>query len=135
MINKFISLPVDEKLLLIEAIVMLFISKIVVYLPFRYYIKLLKSPKRIETKVDLMFLNKISISLHRANKLVFWKNICLVKSVAARLMLKRRGIPSVLTLGLQFEYGKKLSAHAWIKVGDFLITPKGNIDLKEIFSI
>jgi uncharacterized membrane protein len=135
LINKFLSLPTDEKLLLLEALVMLFVSKIIVCFPFRYYIKLFKSTNIAEKETNSIRLQKISISLRRANKLAFWKNVCLVKSVAARFMLKRRGIPSVLSLGLQFQDRKKLTAHAWIKSGDYFVTPKGDTAFKEIFSI
>jgi hypothetical protein len=135
LINKFLSLPTDEKLLLLEAIVMLYLSKIIVCFPFRHYIKLLKPSERTEKDTFPICLQKISISLRRANKLAFWRNVCLVKSVAARFMLKRRGIPSILSLGLQFQDGKKLTAHAWIKSGDYFITPKGNTAFKEIFNI
>ena len=135
MIKQFLYLPIEEKRLLIEAVVMLFLSKIIVYFPFKHYIKLLKPSNIAEEEANPMLLNKISTSLRRANKLVFWENVCLVKSVAARFMLKRRRIPSVLVLGLQMKDGKKLKAHAWIKSGDYYITPRGDIDFKEIFSI
>jgi hypothetical protein len=114
---------------------MLFLSKIIVCFPFRHYVRLLQPVKNERAEPDLKISRKISLALYRANKLAFWKNICLVKSVAARLMLKRRRIPSVLSLGLQFQDGNKLIAHAWIKSDDIFITPKGDSGFKEIFSI
>ena len=135
MIAKFLSLPKDEKLLLVEAIVLLFISKLIVCFPFRHYIKLLNPVGDPQQEPDLGLLIKIGKSLHRANKLAFWKNICLVKSVAARFMLTRRGIPSVFTLGLYFNDGMKLGAHAWVKSSEVFVTPRGDINFKEIFSI
>ncbi len=135
MIIKFLSLPIDEKLLLIEAIVFLFISKIIVFFPFRQYIKLLRPVGDPHKEPELVLLIKIGKSLHRANKLAFWKNICLVKSVAARFMLTRRGIPSVFTLGLFFHDGMKLGAHAWVNSGEVYVTPRGESNFKEIFSI
>ena len=99
MIIKFLSLPIDEKLLLIEAIVLLFISKIIVCFPFRQYIKLLRPVGDPLKEPELVLLIKIGKSLHRANKLAFWKNICLVKS------------------------------------GEVYVTPRGESNFKEIFSI
>ncbi len=135
MIRKFLSLSADEKLLLIEAVGMLYLSKIIVCFPFRYYIKLLKPSRTKVQEANGLVLNKIRLSLKRANRLTFWKNVCLVKSVAGRLMLQRRKISSVLTLGLMMQNGTKLSAHAWLKSGDIYVTPKGDTDYKEIFSI
>jgi len=135
LITKFLLLPIDEKLLFIEAIVLLFVSKIIVGFPFRHYIKLLRPVGDPHKDPDLSLLIKIGKSLHRANKLAFWKNICLVKSVAARFMLSRRGIPSVFTLGLFFHDGMKLGAHAWVKSGEVIVTPRGDSNFKEIFTI
>ena len=135
MITKFLSLPINEKLLLIEAIVLLFISKIIVCFPFRHYVKLLRPVGNPHTEPDLVLLFNIGRSLQRANKLAFWKNICLVKSVAARFMLSRRRIPSVFTLGLFFHDEMKFGAHAWVKSGEVFVTPRGDSNFKEIFSI
>ncbi len=82
-----------------------------------------------------LLLRKISDAVSRANKLAFWKNICLVKSVAARLMLQRRNIGSVMYLGLQFKNGRELVAHAWLVSGKSFITPKGRANYKEIYRI
>lgn len=87
------------------------------------------------TEVDTLQLKKIRYAVSRANKLAFWKNICLVKSFAARFILQRRGIASILYLGLQFKNGKELFAHAWLVSGEFYVTPKGITDYKKIYSI
>ncbi|MEI6137647.1 MAG: lasso peptide biosynthesis B2 protein [Mariniphaga sp.] len=135
MLTKFLSLPNDEKMLLIEAIVLLFISKIIVCFPFRHYIKLLRPVRYPQQESDLSLLIKIGKSIHRANKLAFWKNICLVKSVAARFILSWRGIPSVFSLGLFFNDRKELGAHAWVRSGYVYISPRGDSNFKEIFTI
>jgi len=80
------------------------------------------------------FVRKVRNAISRANKTASWKNICLVKSFAARFMLQRRRIGSVMYLGLQLGDGKKLHAHAWLIAEDIIITPKGS-DFKEIYSI
>jgi hypothetical protein len=82
-----------------------------------------------------VLLRKISVAVSRANKLAFWKNRCLVKSVTARLMLQRRNIDSLMYLGLQFKNGKELVAHAWLVSGESYITPKGRTNYKEIYRI
>ena len=84
---------------------------------------------------DPVLLRKISVAVSRANKLAFWKNVCLVKSFTARLMLQRRDIGSVLYLGLQIKGHRQLVAHAWLMVDRTAITPKHTDQYKEIFSV
>jgi transglutaminase superfamily protein len=46
-----------------------------------------------------------------------WHSSCLVRALAARIMLRRRHLPSVL----QFGVGRtltELSAHAWVRCGE-----------------
>ena len=135
MITKFLNIPTDEKLLLIEAVMLLYVSKIMVFFPFKQYVRLLHSSKDKNAVINSGLHRKISISVKRANKIAIWKNICLVQSVAACLMLKRRRINYNFSLGLQFRDGTKLVAHAWVKSGNFFVTPRGNEDFKEIFMI
>lgn len=42
-----------------------------------------------------------------------WRSTCLVRALAGRLMLGRRGVPSVLCLGVAKEEGA-IRAHAWL---------------------
>lgn len=79
-------------------------------------------------------LCRIRDAVRRANKLAFWKNICLVKSFAARFMLQKRKIRSEMFYGLMIK-DKKLEAHAWLIAGDVEITPKGNKEIKAIYKV
>lgn len=45
---------------------------------------------------------------------------CLVRAVAGWLLLKRRGIPSVLRFGVRRRNGA-LEAHAWLRVGEAIV--------------
>ena len=44
-----------------------------------------------------------------------WRSRCLVRALAGRWMLARRGVPSVLCLGVARE-GGVVTAHAWLLV-------------------
>lgn len=44
-----------------------------------------------------------------------WRSRCLVRALAGRWMLGRRGVPSVLCLGVARE-GGVITAHAWLLV-------------------
>lgn len=49
-----------------------------------------------------------------------WKPVCLPQAIAAQWMLRRRGIRSTLYLGV--DPGRQLDAHAWVRVGDAVVT-------------
>jgi hypothetical protein len=134
-ISKFFKLSVNEKLLFFEAVFFLFFSKVFLYLPFRFCIKGFKPAESLNQSADLQQLKKIHDAVVRANKLSFWKNICIVKSFAGRFMLQRRNIGSVMYLGLQFKNGKQLIAHAWLVSNGYFVTARGRLKFKEIFSV
>ena len=134
--DKFLKLPAEERRLFLEAVFFLFLSKAILsFLPFNSCLKLLKPADMTMEQGEKEYLVKIKKALRRANRLAFWKNICLVKSFAAHLMLQRRNIGSEMFLGLQFENGKKLLAHAWLISNEIEITPKVSSKFKEIFKI
>ena len=56
-------------------------------------------------------------SIYRAAARLPWSSPCLVRALAGRLMLMRRGMPSTLVLGVTTESGL-VYAHAWLVVGD-----------------
>lgn len=134
LILRFIQLSGFEKKLFIEAVFFIFYSKILISIyPFQTSIKRFKPCEQLNKSSDFKVLEHIKIAISRASKLVFWKNICLVNSFAARNMLQRRKIRSVMYLGLQFESCKEMKAHAWLMVGNIYITPRGEEGYKEIY--
>ncbi len=135
LLKKIILLPKDEKILFVEAVFFLFFSKVYLFLPFRKCVKSLRQSNGMNGIADPVLLVKIRVAIARANKLAFWKNVCLVKSFAARYMLQRRNIGSTIYLGLQYKNEKELVAHAWLIAEDVFITPKGRTPYKEIFSV
>lgn len=48
-----------------------------------------------------------------------WRSECLEQAIAAKAMLRRRGIASTLYLGMARE---PVAAHAWLRVGDLNVT-------------
>lgn len=55
-----------------------------------------------------------------ASRRLPWHSTCLMQAVAGRLMLMRRGIPSMLTIGVASHEGR-LGAHAWLLAYDEVI--------------
>ena len=48
-----------------------------------------------------------------------WRSGCLEQAIAAKAMLRRRGIQSTLYLGVARD---PVAAHAWLRVGDLNVT-------------
>jgi hypothetical protein len=69
-------------------------------------------------------VEKIQVAVQRAGWISPWRNRCLVSSLAARWMLRRRKIGSELSLGVAKDTKGNLVAHAWLKSGDFEIVEK-----------
>ena len=70
-------------------------------------------------------LSLLKAATGRAATVSPWPNKCLVSSLSARVLLKRRNIKSQLSLGVAKDAEGKLMAHAWLKVGEKEIVSKG----------
>ncbi len=46
---------------------------------------------------------------------------CLPRALAGKIMLRNRGVPSVLHLGARLD-GQRMQAHAWLMSGDIAVT-------------
>ncbi|MDS4042511.1 MAG: lasso peptide biosynthesis B2 protein [Candidatus Competibacter sp.] len=53
-----------------------------------------------------------------------WQSNCLAQAIAATALLRRRGIPSTLYLGVakSADQPERLTAHAWVRCGDRNVT-------------
>ncbi|MFN8010172.1 MAG: lasso peptide biosynthesis B2 protein [Holophagaceae bacterium] len=51
-----------------------------------------------------------------------WDSLCLARALAAYRMLARRGLAATVYFGVRQEPGKALSAHAWLRCGDRLVS-------------
>jgi hypothetical protein len=51
-----------------------------------------------------------------------WNSNCLVQTIAAKLILQRRGVSSTLYLGVAPDTHEALQAHAWLRSGSIILT-------------
>jgi hypothetical protein len=132
--KRFFEIPFAEKKLFCESVFFLFIAKtILLIFPFKFCTRFIKSENCNNNTIDYGDLQLIKTAIDRANQLAFWKNVCLVQSMAVRWMLNRRRIRSKLILGVRNDKNGKLIAHAWVKVCQFEITNKG-LDYHELIT-
>lgn len=124
---KYFRLDSQEQLLFLEALFLVFAAKLLLLvLPFRHCRKILSDERSRNEKPEAGQLVQIKKAIYRTRWLAFWKNQCLVMSIASRWMLQRRHIASLLSLGVAFDENKKLIAHAWLSTADFHIVDKGS---------
>jgi hypothetical protein len=115
-----------ERGLLAEAILCLGAARLlIVGLPFRRLAPILGRP-RTETPETAIpgrkdFLLRLSWALLAAGGRLPWRCMCFEQVVAARLMLRRRGIPYTLYLATD-RRSEGLVAHAWLRTGDYIVT-------------
>jgi hypothetical protein len=118
---KFWSLTRREKEFLCEASILLFVSSASVKaIPFRHIDRFLRTRWNGGIQGDIDHEQEIRLvkhSISRAANVLPWKSLCLSRSIAQFIMLRRRGIPATLFLGVRFSGHSSLDAHAWVDTG------------------
>jgi Transglutaminase-like superfamily len=108
--------------MLLEAILCLAIAGFAIaVLPFRHVGLLGARPIRrsnLPRHVRLNRVRRIRWAIIAAAARVPWRTLCFQQGLAAQLMLRRRGIPSVLYYGAAQDDRNGLHAHVWVRDGD-----------------
>lgn len=109
-----------RKLLAAEAVLALSLARLMLVLPFRWLVAGQQPAApgplgEVRPPADPRAA-AIGVMVERAERVLPWHSTCLVKALAARMMLRRRAIPSELHFGVAHENGA-LTAHAWLKAG------------------
>src|SRR5215469_11402898 len=118
---KFWSLPACEKKLFCEASILLLLSVTgVKAIAFRHIDRFLRTHWNDGARGGNDHHQESELvrrSVSRAANALPWKSLCLSRSIAEFIMLRRRGIPAVLFAGVKFSGHSSLDAHAWVKTG------------------
>ena len=120
-LRKFWSLTGREKQCFCEAGILLLLATLGVRtIAFKHIDRFLRArwadvPLSAFCRADEIRLVERSVS--RAANLLPWKSQCLSRSIAAYIMLRRRGIPAALLAGVRVSKDSSLRAHAWVRVG------------------
>ncbi|HJQ40930.1 MAG TPA: lasso peptide biosynthesis B2 protein [Thermoanaerobaculia bacterium] len=108
-------------LLGLEALVRLALARLMlVFLPLE---RVLERPARPRTRGagGTPALLDVRRAIAAAARRAPWRCRCLEQSIAAQGMLRARGIPATLYLGVE-KHGDALRAHAWVRSGDVFVT-------------
>jgi hypothetical protein len=126
-LRKFLALDWTDRLMLLEALLYLGLSRAALLtIPFRQISRRLGKqfppeavlpPGEPAPPVAL----RVSWAIDVMSRRTPWESACLAQAMAGKFMLRRRGIPSRLSLGMKKDTGGQLSAHAWLQVGDAVL--------------
>ncbi|HEX8054627.1 MAG TPA: lasso peptide biosynthesis B2 protein [Thermoleophilaceae bacterium] len=105
-----------------EAVAYLALARVaVVVLPFRVLARRLgvRHAETPASATDNPGLGGIAWAIGAAARRAPWRSECLEQAIAAKAMLRRRGVASTLYLGMARD---PVGAHAWVRVGDVNVT-------------
>jgi Transglutaminase-like superfamily len=122
---KFWWLTRREKRLLCEASILLLVSNLCIWMiPFKRIYSFLHTRygyRNAYTHDASSYqddIKLVDLSISRVVIRLPWKNLCLSRSIAAFIMLRRRGIPAVIFTGVKVLEDSSLSAHAWVSTSN-----------------
>lgn len=69
---------------------------------------------RLPARVDGLVEKQIAVAIHSGSRWLPWKPTCLAEATAGQVMLRRRGQPGVVVIGLRPNGTPKWDAHAWL---------------------
>ena len=122
LLRRFWRLSWGDRRLLLEAILWLAVAGIAIaVLPFRHVGVLAAraihrpNPPR-QTRLNKV--QRIRWAIIATGSRAPWRAFCFQQGLAAQLMLRRRGIPSVLYYGAAQDDVGGLHAHVWVRDGD-----------------
>ena len=123
---KFWSLPRREKQFFCEAATLLLLTNLCVrMIAFRHIDGFLRSHWNDGAQVGgnnhACDIELVKLSLSRAANLLPWQSLCLSRSIAAYIMLRRRDIPAVMFAGVKSREDLSLLAHAWVQTAGGVI--------------
>ncbi len=134
LLRRFGQVDNRRRALLAEAVAYLFAARLaLIFIPFPRLARLLgtfvpptdpraaqaetgAAPDQAELAAD------IGWAVTRSARYVPFKAVCLPQAMAARVMLKRRGVQSVMHFGAAKGTDKPLDAHAWLDAAGVEVT-------------
>jgi len=130
LMRRFYNLPVARKGLIVEAVAWLALSRLALFfVPFRLLAARFGEVALPNATPDIRFSDgelerarEIGWAVTRAARYVPFRAVCLPQAIAAKAMLSRRHIGSVMHFGVMKKIAEPMSAHAWLDAGPIEVT-------------
>ena len=123
-VRRFLRLPGAVKWSLPEAVVLTaYYRHLILHTPFAKIAPTIGTP-RLETPEDDWgkALWDVKKTVEVVGKRMPWSCTCLVRALAAKKMLNRRGFRCTLFMGVATDSAGKMEAHAWLRCGNVYVT-------------
>lgn len=117
---RFLALPLRLKWRLAQSLLFLALASLAVKcLPFRQVMGLAGIIPKISRRrsAPAALIEETRWALEAAARRVPWRAVCFQQGLAFHLMLRLRGIPSILHYGVKQSAEKGLEAHVWVTNG------------------
>jgi hypothetical protein len=125
--QRFLRRPWRDQELFIQAYILLGLARLAINtVKFETLLRRLGA-SGFETPAEvplahLVEARRIAWAVRSASRYTPWKSNCFPQAIAAKFLLRRRGIGSTLYLGAAFKARTELEAHAWLRCGPLYIT-------------
>ena len=116
----------------IEAVVALAVARfLVLTVPIRWVAARLERQARgtraTPAAAQEMIAREVGWAVRAAAPKTPWKSACLAQALAGKWMLGRRGMHGTIRLGVAKAADGSLQAHAWLCLGDSILTGGGTV--------
>ena len=107
--------------LLLESVILLAAARLLVLaVPFRLYARAMGCDGETPDGPAPDMVHRVRRAIEAVSSRVPWRSKCLEQALAAKAMLRGRGISSTLYLAVARDVA--LEAHAWLRSGDVCVT-------------
>ncbi len=125
-LRRFAQVDNRRRALVIEAVACLLLARLgLIFVPFPKLARRLgdfvapgdprvSAARTCGSQQDAALAEEIGWAVTRSARYVPFKAVCLPQAMAARVMLKRRGVASVMHFGAARGEDKPIDAHAWL---------------------
>jgi hypothetical protein len=133
-LRRFMQIGNRRRALLIEAVLWLLLARLgLAFIPFprlASHLGRLVSPQKartLQSNVEILrdhidLAGEIGWAVTRAARHAPFRAVCLPQAMAGRIMLRRRGVESVMHFGARMGEDKPIDAHAWLDAAGVQVT-------------
>lgn len=116
-----------EFIYFLEAMFLLHVSKLfIMFMPFKRIAGKIGKLQVESSKfsINSAKINDVEHAVRRASRFCLHKSKCYDQALTGKFMLRRRSMPSTMYFGLAKDTQHSLSAHAWVRCGNRIVTGK-----------